>query len=72
MPIKLTGIPPRYGTNNCIDCGKEPPKDEPFWEVFREWTDKKVYSFPICDDCMQEVDIQIEHNIAQKKLEEDK
>ena len=72
MSKELTDIPPRYGTNNCIDCGKEPPENKPFWEVFREWTDGKVYSFPVCDKCHAEVEISLQHASSQKQLKKKK
>ncbi len=50
MSKELSGIPPRYGTKNCYDCGKEPPDDQPFWERFVELHGEHV-SVPNCDEC---------------------
>ena len=54
-------LPPRYGTNNCYECGREPTADEiekskkedlaPFWEKFVVIDEKQV-SVPICPACM--------------------
>jgi len=47
---ELSGIPPRYGTNNCFECGKEPPENIRFFEILTIMHDEKC-TLPICDDC---------------------
>ena len=44
-------LPPRYGTNNCYDCGAEAEGPQPFWERFIILHGKEV-SVPQCDICM--------------------
>ena len=44
-------LPPRYGTNNCYDCGAEPEGLQPFWERFVIIHGEQV-SVPQCAICM--------------------
>lgn len=50
IDFDLEGIPEKYGTKNCYDCGAEPPDGESFWHRFVTLHEKD-YSVPCCDNC---------------------
>lgn len=59
-------LPPRYGTNNCYDCGAEPEGPQPFWERFIILHGEQV-SVPQCDICM---DVMLNENGGAKAPDE--